>query len=89
MLFLQSLTVHHFILLQSTSEAPDGGGGAPYNGPYMEAPPERGTFFKLQVYERVGISLLGVYVRVGKSFILMCKKTPKRLTGKFLDFEEA
>ena len=53
-----------------------GGGGvdAPYNGPYREALPERGTFFKLQVYERVGISLAGVYVRVGKSVILMCKK---------------
>ena len=26
-----------------------GGGGTPYNGPYGEAPPERGTFFRLQV----------------------------------------
>ena len=33
-----------------------GGGGTPYTGPYGEAPPERGTFFRLQVYERVGIS---------------------------------
>ena len=23
-----------------------GGGGTPYNGPYGEAPPERGTFFR-------------------------------------------
>ena len=30
-------------------------GGTPYNGLYGEAPPERGTFFRLQVYERVGI----------------------------------
>ena len=36
---------------------------------YGEAPPERGTFFRLQVYERVGISLLEVYERVGKSVI--------------------
>ena len=33
-----------------------GGGGTPYNGLYGEAPPERGTFFRLQVYKRVGIS---------------------------------
>ena len=26
-----------------------GGGGTPYNGLYGEAPPERGTFFRLQV----------------------------------------
>lgn len=31
-------------------------GGTPYNGLYGEAPPERGTFFSLQVYKRVGIS---------------------------------
>ena len=44
---------------------PWGGGGGkgkdylrvtPYNGIYREALPERGTFFMLQVYERVGIS---------------------------------
>ena len=44
-----------------------GGGGTPYNGLYGEAPPERGTFFRLQVYERVGISQVEVYKRVGKS----------------------
>ena len=31
-------------------------GGTPYNGLYGEAPPERGTFLRLQVYKRVGIS---------------------------------
>ena len=31
--------------------------GIPYNGLYGKAPPERGTSFRLQVYERVGISL--------------------------------
>ena len=39
------------------------------NGLYGEAPPERGIFFRLQVYERVGISLVEVYKRVGKSVI--------------------
>ena len=33
-----------------------GGGSAHNNGLYGEAPPERGTFFRLQVYKRVGIS---------------------------------
>ena len=46
-----------------------GGGGTPYNDLYGEAPPERGTFFRLQVYERVGISQVEVYKRVGKSVI--------------------
>ena len=40
-----------------------------YNGLYGEALPERGTFFMLQVYERVGISLVEVYERVEKSVI--------------------
>ena len=37
-----------------------GGGGSPFNGLYREALPEMGTFFKLQLYERVGISLVEV-----------------------------
>ena len=42
-------------------------GGTPYNGLYGEAPPEMGTFLRLQGqgYERVGISLVEVYERVG------------------------
>ena len=35
-----------------------GGGGTPYDGLYGEAPPERGPFFRPQVYERKGISFL-------------------------------
>ena len=46
-----------------------GGGGTPYDGLYGEAPPERAIFFRLQVYERVGISLVEEYKRVGKSVI--------------------
>ena len=45
------------------------GGGTPYNGLYGEAPHERGTFFTLQVYEKVGISRNEVFERVGKSVI--------------------
>ena len=33
-------------------------GGIPYNALYEDAPPEKGTFFRLLVYERVGISLV-------------------------------
>ena len=44
-------------------------GVTPYNGVYGEAPPERGTFLRLQVYKRVGISQVGVYKRVGKSVV--------------------
>ena len=29
-------------------------GATPYNGLHGEAPPRRGTFFRLQGYERVG-----------------------------------
>ena len=46
-----------------------GGGGTPDNGLCGEAPPERGTFFRLQVYKKVGISQVEVYKRVGKSVI--------------------
>ena len=35
-------------------------GGTPYNGLYGEATPERGTFFRLEVYKRVGISRVEV-----------------------------
>jgi len=44
-------------------------GGTPYNGLYGEAPPERGTFSRLQVYKRVGISWAEVYGREGKSVV--------------------
>ena len=46
-----------------------GGGVLPsfYNGLYGKTPPERGIFFRLQVYEREGISLVEVNERVGKS----------------------
>ena len=39
--------------------------------------PERGTFFRLQVYQRIKISLIKVSERVGKSLTSVCKKTKK------------
>ena len=38
---------------------PSGVGGTSYNGLYGEAPPKGCTIFRLQVYERVGISMGG------------------------------
>ena len=56
------------------TQLPGGGGGITYNGLYGEAQPERGTFFRLQVYERVGILLVKVYERVGKSVSSVCER---------------
>ena len=42
-----------------------GGGETPYNGLCSEAPPERSTFFRLEVYKRLGISQAEVNKRVG------------------------
>ena len=58
---------------------PGGGvlGGTPYHGLYREALPERGTFFGLQVYERVGLSQVEVHKRVGKSEFYGLKKSRK------------
>ena len=53
---------------------PGGGGGTAYNGLYGEAPPERGTFFRFQAYERIGILLVEVYERVGKFVIWVCER---------------
>ena len=58
-------------------------GGTPYNGLYGEAPPERGTFFRLQVHKRVGISLVVIYGRAEKSVISVGKKAKKGITDAF------
>ena len=39
--------------------------------------PKGVPFFRLHVYERVGISLVEVYKRVGKSVIPVCKEDQK------------
>ena len=49
-----------------TPPCPRGEAVTPYNGLYWEAPPERVTFFSLQVYEMLGISLVEVYECVEK-----------------------
>jgi len=52
---------------QRGTGGPGGVGGTPYSGLYGEAPPERGAFYKLPVYKRVGKTAILVYERVAKS----------------------
>ena len=52
-------------------------GGTPSNSLYGTAPPERGTFFRFQVYEGVGTSKVEVHGRVGK-YVISVVKRPKR-----------
>ena len=42
-----------------------------------KAPPERGTFFSLLVYERVGILHVEGYERVGKSVSWVCERAQR------------
>ena len=42
------------------------GGGTPYDGLYGVAPPERGIFFRFQVYGRVEKSVIWVSVKVAQ-----------------------
>ena len=53
--------------------------GTPFNGLYGVAPPERGTFFRLRLYEREGISLDDENKSVGKSVIYL--RSVKRRKG--------
>ena len=43
----------------------------------QEALPKRGIFFRIQIYERVGISPDEVYEMVGKSVMWVCEKAKK------------
>ena len=61
-----------------------GGGGTPYNSLHGEAPAERGTIFRLQVYERIEILLVEVYGRVGKSVFWVCERTQRAEQMNFI-----
>ena len=52
-----------------------GGEGESYDRLYDEAPSKRGTFLRLQVNHRVGVFLVEVYERVGKSVIMVSART--------------
>ena len=61
------------------------GGNTLFDGLYGEAPPERGIFIR---YESVGISLVEVYRRVGKSVIWVYEREQKGPTDEFYWFIE-
>ena len=61
-----------------------GGGGTPFRVLYGEALSERGTFFRLQVYERVGILLVEVFKRVEKSVIWVCEMAQRAEQMNFM-----
>ena len=54
---LPASSVYTFLIPRNRGE----GYLRPYNGLYETALPERGTFFRFQVYGRVGILLVEVY----------------------------
>ena len=60
------------------------GGGLPIMAYVGRPHPKRAPFFRLQVYERVGILLVKVYERVRKSAISVCKKGQKGLQMHFM-----
>ena len=57
-------------------------GSAPYNGLYGKASPERGIYFRLQVYERAGNNSLTIG-KIKKSVISVCTKTERGLQVHF------
>ena len=62
------------------------GGGAPYHGLYGEALPGKDTFFRIQVHERVGISIVEVYEIKG-NLSFRSVKGPKRANRPFYGYE--
>ena len=79
----------YFDVLHSVVRFGSGGGDTPYNGLYGEAPPERGSFFRLQVYERVGISPVEVYEMVGKCVTWSVKWPKKATEGSFMSVKSS
>ena len=57
-------------------------GSAPYNALYGEASPERGIYFRPQVYERAGNNSWSIW-KVKKSVISVCTKVQKGLQMYF------
>ena len=64
---------------------PPGWGDSLHNGLYGEAPPERGIFFRLLVYKKVGFLIVEVYEKVGRS-VIWAVKGPKGLPDEFYGF---
>ena len=71
--------IPYHIFEDSTSGEPEEGRVLPimaYTGP-RRLRSKKGTFFRVQVYQTVGISLVEVNERVGKFVILVCRKAQK------------
>ena len=49
--------------------------GTPYDGPYGEGSARKGNLSWASCNERVGITLVEVFEKVGKSVISVCKRT--------------
>ena len=75
-------TVSFTSLVGSSYQLP--GGDNAYDGLYGQAPPEKGTFFRLQVYERGGISLGEVHKRLGKSVLWVCERAQRAEQMNFM-----
>ena len=56
----QKVTLIPFFKIQKLYIPPPPLWGTPYKGLYGDAPPKRGTFFQLEVYEMVRISRVEV-----------------------------
>ena len=61
------------LFYQKCSEVPLGREGHSAKWPIRGGSAQKGTFFRLQVYERIGILLLEVYERVGKFVVAVCE----------------
>ena len=65
------------------------GGDTPYNGLYGEAPPERGIFLRLQVYERVPFHILQLVKSLGTSVTWSVKWPKKATEGSFMSVKSS
>ena len=84
--YYPSSTESQVILHALLPRGPSGEGTA-HNDLYGEAPPKTATFCGLQVRERVGKSLVGVYEKVGESVISVCKRAQKGYQMNFMAFK--
>ena len=76
-LYNSNLRVEDLLTRNRISITRGGGEGTPYYDLYGEAPPERGIFFRLQVYKRVATLLVEVYERAGKSVMRVCESAQR------------
>ena len=76
-------------MLHSVVRFGSGGGDTPRNGLYGEALPERGTFSRLQVYERVPFHILQLVKSLGKSVTWSVKWPKKATEGSFMSVKSS